>query len=189
MPIDIAKLSGNVRETEARLRADPDEGHVRPLVRTSLVEDVHSESHFVQYAREFSFASDESEGRAGRGLAPSPLRYFLSGLAFCQQVWYAKGAALADLQLDALEIDVHTYMDMRGEHLIDGIAAHPQWVVVHVRARTPGSPAQVLAAAEEANNRCPVYNLVVKAIPVYTRIDHNGSVIRDDVPPDLAPAL
>jgi uncharacterized OsmC-like protein len=185
--VDLDKLRENVDSTADRLREDAGAGHVRPRVTTRLVENVHAKSDFVQYDKEFSFECDESEDRAGRGEAPSPLRYFLSGLAFCQQVWYAKGAALVGCELDDLVIEVTTYMDMRGEHLIDDVPPHPQWIVIEAHVDSPAGPEVVLAMVDEANARCPVYNLVRKAVPIHERIHHGGVVIRDTVPVGLKP--
>jgi uncharacterized OsmC-like protein len=155
-------------------------------VTTRLVDNVNARSEFVQYDKTFAFECDESEGRAGTGSAPSPLRYFLAGLAFCQQVWYAKGAALVGCEIEDLRIDVLTYMDMRGEHLIDGIAPNPQWIVIEADVTTPGTDEQVLALVDAANARCPVYNLVVRAVPIYERISRNGVVVRNTVPEGLS---
>ena len=137
MIVDNQKLRANVLDTAELLASDSSAGHVRPLVKTTLVEDVHARSDFIQYDKEFSFACDESDGRAGKGEAPSPLRYFLSSIAFCQQVWYAKGAALAGVDLEALHIDVHTYMDMRGEHKVGDAPPIPSgsWSSRTLRAR------------------------------------------------------
>ena len=185
MKIDSAKLAANVHDTAAHLREDSSAGHVTPIVHTQLIADVQARSDFRQYDKEFSFTCDESEGRAGKGESPSPLRYFLSGLAFCQQVWYAKGAALVGCEIESLDITVRTYMDMRGEHLIDGIEPNPQWIVIDAVVASPSGADLVLAMVDEANARCPVYNLVVKAVPIWERIVHNGAEIRDTVPPDL----
>lgn len=185
MRIDARRLRDNVTDTTATLRADETAGHVRPRVSTSLIENVHARSEFIQYERAFSFECDESSGRAGSDAAPSPLRYFLSGLAFCMQVWYAKGAALADCVIDDLRIDVLTYMDMRGEHLIDGIPPNPQWIVIEAHVDSPSDAGAVLGMVDEANARCPVYSLVSKAVPVYERIIHRDRLIRDTVPEGL----
>lgn len=185
MRVDLPKLRDNVESTADLLKGDPTAGHVRPRVITRLINDVNARSDFVQYDKEFSFECDESAGRAGTGEAPSPLRYFLSGLAFCQQVWYAKGAALAGCELSDLTIEVRTYMDMRGEHLIDDIAPNPQWIAIEAHVYSPGTSEQVLAMVDEANARCPVYNLVVKAVPIYERIHHGDVVIRDTIPTGL----
>ena len=185
MRVDAQRLRDNVEQTTALLKRDGTAGHVRPRVSTTLIENVHARSDFVQYDKAFSFECDESSGRAGADAAPSPLRYFLSGLAFCMQVWYAKGAALSGCQIDDLEIDVLTYMDMRGEHLIDGVPPHPQWIVIEARVDSPSDPAAVVSMADEANARCPVYSLVSRAVPIYERLHHRDRLLRDTVPEDL----
>lgn len=185
MRVDRDRLRQNVEETAEMLRRDADAGHVRPRVSTTLIENVHARSEFTQYDKEFSFECDESSGRAGADAAPSPLRYFLSGLAFCMQVWYAKGAALADCEIEDLRIDILTYMDMRGEHLVDGVPPHPQWIVIEARVDSPSEPSAVLAMVDEANARCPVYSLVSRAVPIYERIHHGDRVLRDTVPEGL----
>lgn len=188
MRTDPELLRRNVEETASLLDRDPQAGHVRPSVVTRLVDNVHATSDFVQYGTSFSFACDESEDRAGRGAAPSPLRYFLSGVAFCLQVWYAKGAALVGCPLEDLRIEVRTYMDMRGEHRLDDVPPHPQWIVVEADVTSPAAPETVLAMVDEADARCPVSTLVGRAVPIYERIRLGGSVLRDTVPDGLEEA-
>ena len=182
MRIDADRLRDNVAST-ARILADDDTaGHVRPRVTTRLIHNVHAKSDFTQYEKEFYFECDESEARAGQGEHPSPLRYFLSGLAFCMQVWYAKGAALVGCELDDLQIDVLTYMDMRGEHLVAGVPTYPQWIIIEAAVTSGSDPATALAMVDEANARCPVYGLIARAVPVYERIRLGDDLIRDTVP-------
>jgi len=181
--IDIALLKGNLDGLAESLARDPSSGFVTPRVATTLVEDVRAVSVFTQYDSQFEFRCDESEGRGGRGEAPSPLRYLLSSLAFCQQVWYAKGAAIVGCDVEALEINVETFMDMRGEHLVDEIPTHPQWFLVAAHVDSPSSADCVRAMAAEANRRCPVYGLLSRAVPIYTRLVHNGVVLEDQIPP------
>jgi len=181
--IDANLLKGNLDGLAASLTKDPSTGFVMPKVSTALVEDVRAVSVFTQYGSEFEFRCDESEGRGGRGEAPSPLRYLLSSLAFCQQVWYAKGAAMADCEIEALEINVETFMDMRGEHLVGEIPTYPQWFLVDARVDSPSSVECVKAMVAEANRRCPVYGLLSRAVPIYSRLVHNGVVLEDETPP------
>jgi len=184
--IDAAKLKDNVHHLAERLATGPDAGIVRPKVVTRLLRDMVAESHFVQYDKPFSFKCDEAVERAGLGQQPSPMRYFLSGIAFCLQVWYAKGAALVDCKLDGLEIDLQTFMDMRGEHLVDGVPPNPQYMTIEARVSSPSSADVVLKMAAEANRRCPLYNLVALAIPIHERIILNGKTIRNTLPAGLS---
>jgi uncharacterized OsmC-like protein len=185
--VNSEKLRSNLEETAARLARDPGAGHVWPSVHTELVADVFGRSDFDQYGRRFGFESDEAVERGGGGSAPSPLRYLLSSLAFCQQGWFAKAAALTGLEIEDLEIDVHTYMDMRGEHLVGDVPAHPQWIVVETHVAGAGDPDRVLATSDEASARCPVRALLARAVPIHERIHHRGALIRDTVPADLGP--
>lgn len=181
-PVDAGGLWRTLDETVRCLRSDPAAGLIRPRVSSRLVAGVIAESRFTQYGREFSFRSDEAAERGGTGTAPSPLRYFLSGLAFCQIVWYAKGSALVGCILESVEIDVETFLDMRGEHRIGDVPAYPQWLLLEARIGSPSPADRVLTMVEEANARCPVFNLVRRAVPIYERITHNGCLLRDTAP-------
>ena len=184
--VDQNKQLTNHREREKMLDS-PEAGHVLPWVHTSLVEDVSAVSRFTQYDKEYEFRSDEAVARAGKGEFPSPMRYFLSGIAFCQQAWYAKASSLLDFPLTGLDVDVITYMDMRGEYYrADDVPANPQWLIQEVWIEGDGSIDLVLEMTDEVNARCPVIVLVAKAVPVYERIYLNGDLIRDTLPDDMS---
>ena len=53
------------------------------------------------------------------------MRYFLSGIAFCQQGWYAKGSAIVGCDLESLELDVRIFWKL---HLVVG--ARTTWMFV-----------------------------------------------------------
>lgn len=179
--IDRPKLAGNVRSVAERLARQPDGGIVRPSVSTQLVQDVAASSRFEQYDRQFEFRCDESVDRGGAGEQPSPLRYLLSGLAFCLQVWCAKAAALRDVRIDDLRVDVTTLMDMRGEHLVDDHPPHPQRFDVTIDIVTPaGVPDDVLLAiTSDAMRRCPVSSLLSRAVPVRLAVLADGRPLDD----------
>lgn len=183
--IDRPVLRQSYEELAERLRVDGAGSFVRPYVETKVVRDVTVESSFIQYDRPFTFTSDEAHHRGGHEDGPSPMRYFLSGIAFCQQGWYAKGAALVDIELDSLELDVRTYMDMRGEHGFEGVPPNPQWLLFDIRVTGEVPPERVLEMIDWGDARCPLGVLVRRAVPVYERINLNGTTIRDTTPDDL----
>jgi uncharacterized OsmC-like protein len=183
--IDRPVLRESYEELADRLRGDATGSIVRPYVNTRLVRDVTVESSFVQYDRPFTFTADEAHHRGGHEDGPSPMRYFLSGIAFCQQGWYAKGAALVGVELGSLELDVRTYMDMRGEHGFEGVPPNPQWLLFEIRATSDAPAEDVLAMIDWGDARCPLGVLARKAVPVYERVTLNGETIRDTTPDDL----
>lgn len=184
--IDAPLLAGTVRSTADRLTHDATAGVVRPWVSTHLEQDVRSVARFEQYGQEFTFRADESVDRAGQGSAPSPMRYLLSGIAFCVQVWCAKSAAMHGLPVADLRVDVRTFLDMRGEHLVGAVPAHPQWFVVDVSIHTDAGDADaVVTVVTEALRRCPVSSLVTRAVPVHLVVRRNGVVVHDARPDEL----
>ena len=177
--IDVDKLRDSVERTATRLASYPGGGLIRPRVSTRLLRDVTAEARFDQYGRTFSFRNDEPPGRGGAGVEPTSIRYFLSGIAFCLQVWIAKGAALVGCDLRDAALDIEGRLDMRGEYDLEptGVA---QYLIADLRVVSPSGSESVLAMADEAFRRCPLAQLV--ALPIYQRVAHNGQVIRDTLP-------
>jgi uncharacterized OsmC-like protein len=180
--IDRDALRASHESMVARLEEDPGAGLMRPEVAARLVRDVSVESSFVQYGRPFTFLGDEAADRAGHETGPSPMRYLLSGLAFCMLGWWAKGAATLDVELTSLDVRLRTFLDMRGEYGIGDADVNPQWLVIDVAAAGGADAARVLEVVDWGIAHCPLSVLVAKAIPVHTRVTLDGVVIRDEVP-------
>ena len=180
--IDGALLRDKHDAVIARLEADPTFGLMRPSVEATLIEDVSVASRFVQYDRAFEFLSDEAAIRGGKETGPSPMRYFLSGVAFCSLGWWAKGAALQGVDLGSLSVVYRTFLDMRGEHGFADVPAAPQWLVAEVTTSGGADPAEVLSVIDWGLTFCPLASLVSRAMPLHVKVTHDGVVIRDDVP-------
>lgn len=184
--VDDGMLQGNYRAVMEELRMDTGAGLMHPVVSAELLEDVSVRAVFEQYGIEFEFYGDEAASRGGHERGPSPMRYFLSGIAFCMLGWYAKGSAFTGCDIEALAMDVRSFLDMRGEHGFKDRAIHPQWLVLDVRVTSPSPPDQILAMIDWGDARCPLGVFVRRAVPVYEVVTHNEKIIRDDVPDDLA---
>ena len=183
--IDHDKLRKNYESVVARLRADDAMGLMKPYVSAHLIEDVSVGLSFEQYGRDFTFYGDEAADRGGHERGPSPMRYFLSGIAFCMLGWYAKGSDFADCDVEAMEMDIRSFLDMRGEHGFEGDPVHPQWLVFDIRVTSSSSPESVLAMVDWGDERCPLGAFARRAVPVYEIVTHNDTIIRDTVPADL----
>ncbi len=184
--IDMDKLRQNVQSLEELFAANPNSGLARLEIRTRLLEDVLAEASWSQYGKEFVVRCDEAGGRGGQGDAPSPLRYFVCGIAMCQQLWFAKAAALVDCIVEDLVIDLHASIDMRGEFKLAPLPGEQQAMIFDVHVRSPSTPERVLQMVDEGNSRSPLYHVVAHAFPIYERVVHNDALIRDTVPAHLA---
>jgi uncharacterized OsmC-like protein len=184
--IDRQHLRGNYEGLAEQLSGDPDQGLRRVSVEARVVQDVTIEATFRQYDREWTLVGDEAVSRGGHEEGPSPLRYFLSSIAICQLGWWAKGSAALGCELQALEVGVRTFLDMRGEHSVGGHPTHPQWLIWDIRVSTDSPSDTVNAMIDWGDERCPLGVLVRKAIPIYERVTHNSALIRDTVPAEFA---
>ena len=177
-------LRETVLVTTEKLRANPSGGIIRPYVETRLVRNVSAEASWEQSGRVFRVRSDEAPGRGGNGEHPTAIRYFLSGISFCLAVWYAKAAALADVLLDAFEMRLEAAFDMRVEYGLPP-APGPEFLIATARISSPAPASQVRAIAEEAHRRCPLSNLVERAVPIYVLVLHGDETVLDTIPPDM----
>jgi uncharacterized OsmC-like protein len=180
--LDGATLRAEVDRLSEELRTGAHGAVVHPWVSARLAEGVLGIARFEQYGRTFELWSDEAQDRAGGDRAPSPLRYLLASIAFCTQGWTAKVAALHEVRLDALAVDVRTTLDLRGEHRVGTAAAHPPWFVVDARVGSPAPSERVVDVVREALQRCPVSALVALAVPVHLVVRHEDVVVHDDRP-------
>lgn len=184
--IDRPKLRANHEQVVERLAADPTFGLMRPTVSARLVRDVSVESSFVQYDRPFTFLGDEAADRAGHETGPSPMRYFLSGVAFCMLGWWAKGSAMLEVELGSIEVKLQTLLDMRGEHGFEDVPANPQWLDLEIEVTSDAPAEKVLEVIDWGIARCPLSVLVGRAIPIRDRVVLGGDVIRDRLERDAA---
>ena len=184
--VDHETLKSNYESLVKKLASNTDAGLMRPYVSTRLIENVSVESRFEQYDQEYTFYGDEAKSRAGFERGPSPMRYFLNGVAFCLQGWCAKGSAFAGVDIDGMELDITSFLDMRGEHGFEDVPAYPQWLILDFRIDSPSMAEQVLEMVDWGILRCPLSAFVKKAVPVYERVTHNGKIIRDTVPLEIS---
>jgi len=183
MPVvDGEKLTGNYEAVVSRLAADDAMGLMRPYVSAKLIEDVSVALSFEQYGRDFTFYGDEAFDRGGHERGPSPMRYFLSGIAFCMLGWYAKGSGFSGCVVESMEMDIRSFLDMRGEHGFEDRPVHPQWLTFDIRVTSPSASDAVLAMIDWGDQRCPLGAFARLAVPVYEIVTHNGAVIRNTVP-------
>src|SRR5919106_5534040 len=140
--IDRERLRGNYQGLIERLRDKPEEGFRRVGVDARITQDVTVEVTFEQYDREWSLIGDEAVSRGGHEQGPSPLRYFMSGIAICQLGWWAKGAATLGCDVENFTVGVRTFLDMRGEHGFGDHPTYPQWFALHVDIAGWSTPEQ-----------------------------------------------
>ncbi len=136
-----------------------------------VIENQHSEAT----VRGFTLVQDEPESVAGTGLGPTPTDYFVASVALCENVVFARTAALNDLDVEALETTVTGTWDLKGLFEIGDADSAFQTVVVETRVRTKSPVEQAVEVARQTHRRCPVHQTLKKATRLSFRLFVNDT--------------
>jgi uncharacterized OsmC-like protein len=103
------------------IRADAGQGIVRFRVKTRWTGQTRSETTIEGYefagehvGRRFKIVADEPSELMGQNTAPNPQELLMTALNACMMVGYVANAALQGIELDAVEIETHGQLDLRG---------------------------------------------------------------------------
>lgn len=170
------KIDSDFRERVKHYQAESrDRGkavHLNRVVTTSI-----DGFRATAKARSFEFSSDEPSEGGGENTAPRPLEYFLAGFAFCQQAQYAKYAALRDLEITGLKMDVRGYVDQRGILGTDDVPPGFQRIDYIVRIESPESPETIRQLSDTVESICPAHAAVRGSTPLLRTLLLNGEEV------------
>ena len=123
----------------------------------------------------FKMAGDEPVGLLGQDTAPNATEAALHALACCLTATFMYHAALRDVEVDDLRLDLEGNIDLRGLlGLSDQVPVGFQNVEItfHVRSDAPREQVEELCGL--AQKHSPVYNTFTKATPTSARVDFMG---------------
>jgi putative redox protein len=109
--------------------ADPTKGLGTVRADSKLVGDQLQEAKM----RDYKLICDEPSSLGGTDKGPNPLEFFMSAVGFCENVTFARWAALRGLRFDALETSVRGHWDRRCQGEWEGIEPTFKDFVVETR--------------------------------------------------------
>lgn len=145
---------------------------VRATVR--VVEDHLKEARVGN----FTFRSDETEHLGGRGAAPTPLAYFVASVGFCLLTQYTRAAAIHEVVVDDLRIDVRASFPVEWKYGLGDASSACNRLSYTLDVASPASAAQLAELLAWAERACHVVSSLREPVPVEVRLRRNGS----DVP-------
>ncbi len=153
------------------LAASRDEAIVTNEAVARPVENQRSEAT----VRGFTLIQDEPVHVAGSGKGPTPTDYFVAAVAFCENVIFARTAAMSDLDLEALETTVTGEWDQKGLFEIGGADASFRSVLVTTRVTTASPVEKAVEVARLTHRRCPIHRTLRRATRLSFRLFVNGA--------------
>ncbi len=157
----------NLFEKQAEERKGRSEGPAkRPIttVRGTGLFDVQ----FRAEVEGHSFISDERESSGGHDAGPAPMRYFVTGVMFCHQVWMVKKAALMGMTMTKLDGEISWWNDVPTPR-----------IVYKVMVDSDRSDDDVRAIVEAGAKGCNAFKAVEKATKIELSAVHNGKTIME----------
>jgi putative redox protein len=125
--------------------------------------------------RDYTLVCDEPSSLGGSDKGPNPLEFFVSAVGFCENVTFARFAALKGLEFDSLETSVRGHWDRRGQGELEGIEPSFKDFVVETRITSNGPLEKIREIARTTHARCPMHASIAKIGPVVDKLFVNGA--------------
>jgi putative redox protein len=130
--------------------------------------------------RGYVLVCDEPGQLGGTDKGPSPLEFFVASVGFCENVTFARWAALRGLDFDSLETSVRGHWDRRGQGMVGSPGIEPSLkdfvVETRVSSRAPIDKIQEVARMTHA--RCPRHATLKKIGSVVDKLFVNGTEVQ-----------
>lgn len=107
-----------------------------------------------------TFVTDEPEAHGGTGDGPSPLQAVLGSLCGCESVTFNRTAKEFDFSYEGIDFEAAFTIDIRGRQGDRSVRPHFQTVKVQATVTTSETEERLREVVEEAEARCPVFNLM-----------------------------
>lgn len=106
------------------------------------------------------YAIDEPKTSGGGGTGPTPLQVLLGSLCSCKAVMIHNIASTMNFDYEGVELEAAGSLDLRGPKGVPGIRPYFESVDMSIVIFTEESEERVEQLAKNAENRCPVMNLL-----------------------------
>ncbi len=136
-----------------------------PIVRrkTLTADNNASMMTVIDFDEYGHIVTDEPIAHGGTGEGPSPLQTVLGALCGCESVTFRRTASEMEFEYDSISFVAAFTIDIRGRLGLRTVRPHFQTVRVEATVVTSEPESRFEEVVEEAEARCPVYNLLVDA--------------------------
>lgn len=128
--------------------------------------------------RDFQIISDSGPELAGFDLGPTSPELQLGVLGSCLTHVYEIQAALAEVPLDSLSVEVSGQIEPRsGQPGFEDVPRHPHAIAYTVHIESPASAEQLRALHQRVEEVCPILNLLTRPQQITGRVVHHGALV------------
>lgn len=147
-----------------QIKDDPKNGRVIFKAASELHHGLRAKVNI----RNFNFVSDEPVSLGGTDEGPNPVEIVLGAFAACQEIVIAAYAAVLDIDVKRVSVNVNGHLDLRGFFNVDD-SVRPgfneiEYVTTIETDETDETKKNQLVYF--AQNKCPVLDILQQPIPV-----------------------
>ncbi|MBI4257745.1 MAG: OsmC family protein [Thaumarchaeota archaeon] len=186
--IDYEKLRAVAHAVFKEMKDHPEKRKKVSRIRARIIQDYYKMVETpptTENPQGLNFYSDEAKERGGTEKAPTPLQYFLAGLALCELSFYARNASIMRLTIDSIDIEVQGEMDwldrMRVMKYVDQkdeqaerVSSGFHRINTHVRIQSHEPADKIMRLIQSVEELCTAYNTITHSVPIETKIELNG---------------
>ncbi len=116
--------------------------------------------------KHWKFLADVGKTQGGNDAGPGPSVLERAALGSCLAIGYVTFAAVLDVPIDDVQVDVEADVDARGTFGIDGVEPGYKGVRYRVRIESPASEEAVQEVIEQADAHSPVLHNLRNPVPI-----------------------
>lgn len=107
----------------------------------------------------------------------NPVELVLVALGTCQEIMYAAYAAVMDIKLDSVTVDVKGYLDARGLFGMAEVPAGYDKIRFETNISSSADAEQIRQLVETVESHCPVLDTLTRSVETTGRSFLNGETI------------
>ncbi len=122
-----------------------------------------------------SLTIDEPPELGGKDAGPNPVELVLAALGTCQEIMYSAYAAVMDIELESVQVNVRGYLDLKGLFGLDeSIPAGYKRINFETQIKSSASDEALLKLIETVESHCPVLDILVSGQNISGTATVNG---------------
>jgi putative redox protein len=143
---------------------------VTQKAEATLLEDQRSEVR----VRGFTMVQDEPDYAMGTGKGPTPTDFFMASIALCENVTFARNAALRGISIESLETVASGTWDLKGTFEVGGADPSFRSITAETMIISASPASEVAKVATLTHRRCPIHATLKKSTTMSFRLRVNG---------------
>lgn len=170
-------LQNTLLSTIESIKQDPTKAHAVFNATTKLENGVCCSANVRDFP---TLTIDEPPALGGNDSGMNPVELVLAALGTCQEIMFAAYAAVIDVQLDEVSVNVSGDLDLHGLFALDeSTPAGFHTIEFDVHIQSPSAPETVRQLINMVQAHCPVLDIVRRPVTTNGRAHLNGAMIYD----------